>query len=139
VDSKRQFSSSEVFQPDTPAPPNRIAAAPSGLKVVGRRECTNVIGNQCKAKNTKNIILEVRLWRRIIYKEFLRLKFMSHDPREYMNKLKCVTGTKQIRKESRSMSSFTPMSVAMKFFDNPTTENKQVRDYVNQFVSRLTI
>jgi 8-oxo-dGTP diphosphatase len=28
----------KLFQPDTPAPPNRIAAVPSGLKVVGRRE-----------------------------------------------------------------------------------------------------
>jgi hypothetical protein len=32
-------------QLDTSAPPNRIAAAPLGLKVVGRREYNNVIRN----------------------------------------------------------------------------------------------
>ncbi|WP_379138778.1 hypothetical protein [Paenibacillus sp. sgz500958] len=30
-------------QPDTPAPPNRIAAVTSDLKVVGRREYNNVM------------------------------------------------------------------------------------------------
>lgn len=30
------------IQPDTPAPPNRIAAGTSSLKVVGRREYQNV-------------------------------------------------------------------------------------------------
>jgi hypothetical protein len=31
------------IQPDTPAPPNRIAAGPSDLKVVRRREYNNVM------------------------------------------------------------------------------------------------
>jgi hypothetical protein len=39
VDSGMSFSAAgKRNQPDTPAPPNRIAAGPSDLKVVGRRE-----------------------------------------------------------------------------------------------------
>jgi hypothetical protein len=65
---------------------------------------------------------------------------ISHDLRnsDYMHEMKCATSTKQMRKEYRSMSCFTPMSVAMRAIDS-TIENKQVRDYVNQYVSRLTI
>ena len=44
VDSRMEFAvAGKQNQPDTPAPPNRIAAVTSGLKVVGRREYKNVI------------------------------------------------------------------------------------------------
>ncbi|BCG61141.1 hypothetical protein PUR_45660 [Paenibacillus sp. URB8-2] len=50
----RHFSSGEVIQPDTPAPPNRIAAVPPGLKVVGRREYKNVKCNSWWERTYKN-------------------------------------------------------------------------------------
>jgi hypothetical protein len=46
VDSTRDFSSREANSAGHIPLPNRIAAAPPGLKVVGRREYNNVIGNQ---------------------------------------------------------------------------------------------
>jgi hypothetical protein len=46
VDSGMQFAvARKHIQPDTPAPPNRVAAVPLGLKVVGRREYQNVRRN----------------------------------------------------------------------------------------------
>jgi hypothetical protein len=50
-------------QPDTPAPPNRIAAVPSGLKVVGRREYKNVIRHW--TEDTTRIFwrtIEIAIW-----------------------------------------------------------------------------
>lgn len=57
----------------------------------------------------------------------------------YENNMRCVTNTKQLRKEYHLMRSFTPMNMAMKVFDNSTTENKQLSHYVDRYVSRLTI
>jgi hypothetical protein len=50
------------IQPDTPAPPNRIAAGPSDLKVVGRREYNNVMRKTSERKKrmkNKTIILTI--------------------------------------------------------------------------------
>ncbi len=43
----------EADSADTPAPTNRVAAAPTGLKSVRRREHNNVIGNQRKDINPR--------------------------------------------------------------------------------------
>jgi hypothetical protein len=44
VDSRMQLAAAgKRIQPDTPAPPNRVAAGPSDLRVVGRREYNNVM------------------------------------------------------------------------------------------------
>jgi hypothetical protein len=51
----------------------------------------------------------------------------------------CPLGSKSIRKAFRNMKSFTPLSVAMLIFNDPSIENKTTRSYVDQYVKRLTI
>ncbi|MBP1938665.1 hypothetical protein [Paenibacillus sediminis] len=53
--SERHFSSREAESAGHILPPNRIAAATSWLKVEGRREYNNVIGNQRKPLKTIKI------------------------------------------------------------------------------------
>lgn len=55
------------------------------------------------------------------------------------NNIKCAISSKSMKKALRKMKSFTPQSVAMRIFDNPTDENKAIRTYVDQYVNKLTI
>ncbi|MFC6331006.1 hypothetical protein ACFP56_00100 [Paenibacillus septentrionalis] len=58
---------------------------------------------------------------------------------ENLENVKCKLRTKHVRKSYRNMKSITPMMAAMRIFDNPSKENKLQRDYVEAYVSRLTI
>lgn len=61
----------------------------------------------------------------------------THDIKS--KNIKCINSSKSSRKVLRQMKSYTPLSIAMKIFDNPSEENKILRKYVEQYVSRLTI
>ncbi|WP_249862975.1 hypothetical protein [Paenibacillus konkukensis] len=54
--------------------------------------------------------------------------------RQMNNDMKCETSTK--RMDYRLMKSFTPLSIAM---NEQTVETKQLRNYVQKYVSRLTV
>ncbi|SMF85931.1 hypothetical protein SAMN05661091_3215 [Paenibacillus uliginis N3/975] len=43
-----------------------------------------------------------------------------------------------MKNEIRKMKSYIPSMVAMKVFDNPTQENRILRDYVNNYVNRFS-
>ncbi|REE67011.1 hypothetical protein A8990_14520 [Paenibacillus taihuensis] len=66
---------------------------------------------------------------------------MSHETNQriFNKDMKCISSTKRFRKEYRQMRTFTPMGMAMKVYENPSTENKQLSEYVNRYVSRLRI
>jgi hypothetical protein len=64
---------------------------------------------------------------------------VKKEDREKNINEKCVNNSRNKRKELRNMKSFTPQRVAMKCFDDPSKENRAIRDYVNRYVRKLKI
>ncbi len=56
-----------------------------------------------------------------------------------LKSLKCSLSSMKIRKSILQMKSFNPLRVSMLIFNNPSEENKSIRDYVDKYVRKLTI
>ncbi|MBB3132241.1 hypothetical protein FHS19_006970 [Paenibacillus rhizosphaerae] len=52
--------------------------------------------------------------------------------------LVCTNSSSNMKNEIRKMTSFIPSMVAMRIFDNPTQENKLLREYVDNYVDRFS-
>lgn len=50
----------------------------------------------------------------------------------------CTNSFSNMKNETQKMKSYVPSVVAMKMFDNPTQENKLLREYVDNYVNRFS-
>jgi hypothetical protein len=57
----------------------------------------------------------------------------------FIENMECVTNTKKLKNEYKSLHSYTPMNMAMRMYDDPTDNNKELSRYVDWYVSRLKI
>ncbi|MFX3634425.1 MAG: hypothetical protein ACE3L7_00145 [Candidatus Pristimantibacillus sp.] len=65
--------------------------------------------------------------------------FKSEGQQKNDLNLECMTNSTSMKKQIRNMSSYTPLRIAMKIFDNPSQENKELSKYVDKYVARFSI